>query len=107
MANKSPCPDVVIVSEPSTFYWNSVLTILKKSGASLVIDVMDLWPEMFGIALPRILRSFQHIIFSPLYLLRARKFMCANAIIAVSNSYAELSKVLAPQLLADKIKTVY
>lgn len=100
-------PDVVMVSEPSLFYGSAALRTVDRTGASLILDTLDLWPEMFDIALPLRLQPYGRLIFAPLYARRARKFGRASAIIAASRDYTDLSKRLAPHLPDDLVKTVY
>jgi glycosyltransferase involved in cell wall biosynthesis len=106
-ARNEPAPDVVMVSEPALFYGDAALRTVRRNGATLVLDTLDLWPEMFHIALPSRLQPYGRLIFAPLYSRRARTFARADGILAASRNYRDLSKQLAPHLPDALIQTVY
>ena len=100
-------PDVVMLSEPSLFYRKAALKTIDRTGAALVLDTLDLWPEMFHIALPSFLQPYGQQIFAPMYARRARTFARANGVIAASSEYADHARRLAPHIPASLIQTVY
>jgi glycosyltransferase involved in cell wall biosynthesis len=80
-------PDVIVLTDPSLFYSSPVVRYANKVGAKLVVDVLDLWPEQFQLALPRFLRPFANLVFAPLYRRRQRLVNRANGIAAVSKDH--------------------
>lgn len=107
LAKKCVRPDVIIITEPSTFYWRYVFYFIKLKKIILIIDLIDLWPEIFKLALPSWLRGFHKTIFKPLYKLRASKFRHADGVIAVSPAYTDIARDLSPHLSMRSIETVY
>ena len=88
----SPSPDVIISADATTAWGNVAVRMAKKLGARLIIDVIDLWPEIFEGALPAALRPLGPLLFSPLYWLRRRNLRHASGISAVSDSYLAVAE---------------
>ncbi|MEI6881428.1 MAG: glycosyltransferase [Bacteroidota bacterium] len=86
-----PLPDVVILKEPAIFMFDQLKPLLKKSNAKVVVDIIDLWPELFELKLPKKLRWLGDIIFYPFYFKRNKIFKRASAITAVAPDYLELA----------------
>ncbi|SFG62172.1 glycosyltransferase [Pedobacter insulae] len=91
-------PDLIILGEPALFIADIVLDIVKYTQAKLLVDVLDLWPELFHILLPNKLAFLGKVIFSPLYYRRDRLFKKANGVIAVAKDYLELALKANPAL---------
>jgi len=89
-------PDVIIHGEPALCFSDITSKAIKRMGVKLVIDVLDLWPELFAIKLPYALRSAERLLFAPLYARRARFFQTANGFIAASRDYLQLAARAAP-----------
>ena len=87
-------PDVVVLADPSLFYSSPVLHYCRKLGCKLVLDVIDLWPELFAVVLPKPLRWLENLAFAPLYLRRRRLAAAADAVVAVTGDYLD---VVCPQ----------
>lgn len=85
-------PDFIIVGEPALFISLTVTKLVRKFKAKLLIDFIDIWPELFVIALPEFLISFNKIIFAPLYWKRAWFVKKADAIVSVSEAYMKIAK---------------
>lgn len=85
-----PLPDVVIIKDPAIFMFDQLKPLLKKSNAKIVVDIIDLWPELFELKLPKKIRWLGNIIFYPFYLKRNNIFKSASAITAVAPDYLEL-----------------
>ena len=83
-------PDFIIVGEPALFTSDIISKLIKKLNTRLIIDIIDLWPELFKIFLPKSLKRFEKIIFWPFYFRRTLFFKKEDAILALSNDYLEL-----------------
>jgi glycosyltransferase involved in cell wall biosynthesis len=101
------CPDVIIMGDPSLFISKSIKKIVKESNCLLVLDIGDLWPELFHIILPKYLEYFGKIIFAPLYFRRKKLYRNADAIIGFTQNYLELARKIAPKLPKNQTETVY
>lgn len=85
-------PDCIIAAEPSLSSTVGVFLKSRNPKTILIVDVIDLWPELFALALPSALRWLAPGLFFPLTNLRRRNLRNADAITAVCNSYLELAK---------------
>jgi len=106
-ARREPPPDAILATEPPQSNVWVAARLARRFGVPLVVDLNDLWPELFAIALPGWLRSAARLIFFPFYTLRRLNFRKAQAVVAVSESYLKLASSLAPHLAADSLVTVY
>lgn len=89
-------PDMVVLADPSLFYSAQVLKFVDRVDCKLVIDILDLWPELFKVALPSWLRGLDKLIFSPLYSRRRRLLERADGVVAVSKDFLRITNV-APE----------
>lgn len=82
-------PDLVVLGDPSLFFGTPVKQYTKRHGVKLIVDVIDLWPEMFHLILPRMLQPLGRLIFAPLYARRARLIREADGLVAVTGDYRD------------------
>jgi glycosyltransferase involved in cell wall biosynthesis len=76
-------PDVIVVSSPPLYTGSVARRIAKKTGAKVIVDVMDAWPETFARIVPEMLLF-------PLKVLARKNYLCADAVTAVSDRYVSL-----------------
>jgi glycosyltransferase involved in cell wall biosynthesis len=82
-------PDLILAAEP--FLASSAgVSLARRHRVPLVIDVLDLWPELFATALPRPLRNAGRKLFAPLYALRKHNLRRAEAVVTVCQTYTRL-----------------
>jgi len=89
-------PDVIIHGEPAICFSDLSLRAVNLCGVPWIIDVIDIWPELFALLLPRLLRPLQSVIFAPLYARRRRFFRRADGFLAVARNYLALAQAIAP-----------
>lgn len=82
-------PDAIVLAEPSLFFGIPVRKFAKKRGIPIIVDVIDLWPELFHILLPRPLKSFGKLVFGPLYRRRKALVTQSKAVAAVAGNYRD------------------
>jgi glycosyltransferase involved in cell wall biosynthesis len=101
-ANSFTPPDVIILAEPSLFFSSPVVRYSDKVGAKIILDVLDLWPEQFQVALPRILKSIGRFLFFPLYQRRQRLVKRADGVVGVTKDHLKAVNVpvATPKLVA-------
>jgi glycosyltransferase involved in cell wall biosynthesis len=87
-------PDVIVLADPSLFYSFPVVCYADKVRAKIVLDILDLWPEQFHVALPRFLKPIGKFLFFPLYQRRQRLVNRADGVVAVTRDH--LKAVNAP-----------
>jgi len=100
-------PELIIMGEPALFLCKSILKLVKETGAKLLLDRLDLWPELFHMVLPTPFKKMGKLIFAPLYYRRRSLFKKADAIIAASENYLKLALENAPKLPLEYTETVY
>lgn len=83
-------PDLIIVSVPSLVVADCVTKYANKQNIPVILDIQDLWPEAFKMALDIPLVS--DVLFYPMKKQAQRIYARANTIMAVSNTYAALGK---------------
>lgn len=84
-----PEPDVIVLGEPALFFAGPVADYARHRDIPLVVDGIDLWPEMFHLALPKRLQAFGNALFAPLYRRRDKLVARAAAVVAVTADYLE------------------
>lgn len=91
-AAESDNPDIIILAEPALFVSPFVLKLIRQWKIKLVVDILDLWPELFHIALPMWLAKMGRLIFFPLYMRRAALFKRADAIVSATKDYLDVAQ---------------
>lgn len=89
-ANASPLlapPDLIVLADPSLFFAKPVIAYAEHVGVPFILDVIDLWPELFGLLLPSPVRCLEKRLFRPLYHRRDRLVAAAAAVVAVTRDY--------------------
>ena len=83
-------PDVIILSVPSLAVADYVSKYAKKHHIPLIIDIQDLWPEAFKMALD--IPVVSDVIFYPMKKQAQRVYARADSIMAVSDTYVNYGK---------------
>lgn len=91
MAESETPPDVIVMGDPALFFGAPVLRYRERVGCKLILDVIDLWPELFTVALPKVLQPLGHLIFSPLYTRRRNLVRHCDGVAAVSQDYLKVA----------------
>ena len=55
----------------------------------LIVDIIDLWPELFKVALPKFISSFDRQIFSFLYKRRDKLLSVCDGVVGCTSDYVE------------------
>jgi glycosyltransferase involved in cell wall biosynthesis len=96
-ARSWPAPALIVLGEPALFTAAPIVALAKELGVPLMLDMADLWPELFQIALPRPLRPAGRVLFAPLYRRRVRLFNQCQGYVAVTRDYLALMQSIAPR----------
>ena len=103
-AKSLPPPDVIIAADPPQFCGTAGRRLARHHGAPLVIDCLDLWPELFVAAAPLPLRWMVSAAVTPLRILRRRNLRASSLAIAVADAYrAVLDREGAPRTVTIPI----
>ena len=86
-ARTLPPPDVVLTSEPATMGGLAGVRLATKTGATLIYDQMDLWPELMVQSLPPRARPVGHLLFAPIYRIRRAMFDTLDGAMALAKPY--------------------
>lgn len=86
-ARTLPPPDVVLTSEPATMGGLAGVRLATKTGATLLYDQMDLWPELMVQSLPPRARPIGHLLFAPIYRIRRTMFDKLDGAMALAKPY--------------------
>jgi len=84
-------PDVIVSSLPTIAAAETALTLGRRFGAKVVVDVMDAWPETFERLLPRALRGLAHLLVMPLRRRVRRLYRTADLVTGVCDRYRDLT----------------
>ena len=96
-------PDLIILRDPAIFISKSILHYINLHKVRYIVDIIDLWPELFELALPKFLTTYSNFIFSYFYRLRYKLLIGASAFTAVSPDYLNIATVLKPSVPAEVI----
>lgn len=80
-------PDLIVMAYPSLFFGWSVLRYKRLNNSKMVLDILDLWPELFRVVLWKPFRSLDKLIFYPLYKIREATIRSSDAVVAVTKDY--------------------
>lgn len=80
-------PDLILAGIPSLEWCEAAVDFGRQHGVPVVIDVRDLWPDIYTHALPPRLRSLARVPLLPFFWQARRVCRLATALIAVSDSY--------------------
>lgn len=82
-------PELIILMDPARFYGGAVMNVVRRTGCRMVLDVLDLWPELFETVVPLRWRGLARLLLTPLYRQRNRLANNADAIAGVTADYVE------------------
>jgi glycosyltransferase involved in cell wall biosynthesis len=86
--DKEP-PDVILCGMPTPEMCAATLAYGRQHGVPVVLDVRDLWPDVYLTAVPARLRRLARAALAPAFRANRRLFQTAAAIFAVSESYLQ------------------
>lgn len=87
-------PDLIMVSVPSLAVADYVGRYAKKNNIPLIVDIQDLWPEAFKMAIH--IPIVSDILFAPMMHQANRIYSRADVIMAVSDTYVARGKRVNP-----------
>jgi len=93
-AQESP-PDVIVAAIPSLEWAAAAVDYGRSHGIPVVVDVRDLWPDVFVNALPSPARPLGRVLLAPYFRVARRACRAATALTAVSQTYLEWGLKLA------------
>jgi len=106
-AVKESSPECIIAVDPPQVIGFLAVRLARHFGTRLILDVMDLWPEIFVLAFPRLLRPLTPIILYPLYILRRHNLRQADVVTSLCDTYLEVAKKEFPDLQGGLFVTIF
>ncbi len=92
---KRETPDLIILSIPSLAVADYVSAYAEEKGIPLILDIQDLWPEAFKMALN--VPVLSDCLFASLKQQAERAYARADVIMAVSETYVKRGKLVNPR----------
>jgi len=80
-------PDIIYASYPTIEIPYELTKYAKNNNIPIVVDVRDLWPDIFFSAIPKSLHIFAKIFLYPWYKKKSFTFKKADSIIAISDGF--------------------
>ena len=88
-ASREPPPDVIFSSFPTIELSWVAARLAKRYGVSLVVDIRDLWPDIFVSAVPRPLQPLARLVLQPYFSMARQALAGATSLMAVSSEYCD------------------
>jgi len=95
LSKQAEPPDLIVAAIPSLEWAQEAIRFGRKRGVPVVIDIRDLWPDVFLNAVPSAARPVGRLALAPYRKMARRACEQAHAITAVSQSYLDWGLRLA------------
>ena len=82
-------PDIILSSLPSIELCSEAVSYGKRHRIPVVLDMRDMWPDIFIEYMPKLMQPFGKLIFSPLFKKAATACGSANAITGITEQFVE------------------
>jgi glycosyltransferase involved in cell wall biosynthesis len=82
-------PDIIVSSFPTIYLSYTATHYAQSRNVPVVIDVRDLWPDVFMSLVPRPVRWIAKLILKPAYIKTKKTFRGANAVIGNTPQYVD------------------
>lgn len=89
LTKKEQKPDLILTSYPDIFHSYEAVKYAKRHNIPVVVDVRDMWPEIFSEAMPKLIRPIAKFLITPLYFYVNYIFRNATAIISMLPSFLQ------------------
>ncbi|HET7435642.1 MAG TPA: glycosyltransferase family 4 protein [Thermoanaerobaculia bacterium] len=100
-------PDVIVGEDPPQTAGLASIVLGRRVKRPVILDIIDLWPEVYAGALPSKLRWLAPVVFAPFYWLRRYNFSRATGIVGACESYLDVALRAAPKADRANTETVY
>lgn len=88
-ANSAIAPDIILASYPTIELSLAAVAYGEKHNVPVVLDIRDLWPDIFVEAFPRFFRPFSRFLLFPYELMARIALRRANSIVGVTEEFVE------------------
>lgn len=87
LAWKAPRPDIVLCSFPTVELSYSVVNFCQKRDIPVLIDIRDLYPDVYVNLFPNVLRPLAKVLLYPMHWMTQKVMQRATGITAISKTY--------------------
>ena len=77
LARTQPAPDVIVASMPTPGLCRAAVDYGRENNVPVVLDMRDMWPDIFADAVPRLARPLARCLLFPM--LRRARAACATS----------------------------
>ena len=98
---------MIIVSGTNFTSQRFALNFAYLNKIPIIIDVLDIWPEVFLNAFPNFLRTFVNFLFKPFYMIRKHDFKRASGVVFCTNSFKSFLSDITPTNLKKNSTITY
>jgi glycosyltransferase involved in cell wall biosynthesis len=88
-AAESETPDVILAALPTVELCRACVEHGVRRGVPVVLDMRDMWPDIFVDAVPRPIRPMARLVLAPLYRQARRACASAIAIIGITEEFVD------------------
>ena len=106
-ALESPKPDIIIGTDPSQIIGRACVNLSRCLDVPLMLDVFDLWPELFSLAVPAPLRPAAPALFYPFTALRRANLRAADAVVSLCETYMQVARRETPALSPNRTAVIF
>ncbi len=88
-AASEPRPDLILCSFPTIELSLEAVKYGRRESVPVVLDVRDLWPDIFVALAPRGLRSLMRLVLAPYFSMTRRAFEGASTVVAINEGFVD------------------
>jgi glycosyltransferase involved in cell wall biosynthesis len=100
-------PDIIFCAFPTIHFASEAVKYGKKMNVPVILDVRDLWPDIFERALPSMLKFASPLALSPLFMKTKNAFRNAYGITAIIPSHLHWGINKASRKISNRDKCIY
>lgn len=82
-------PDIIVTAVPSIEWCEAAIKLGEEYNIPVIVDVRDLWPDIFESAIPKGLGWLGAMVLAPMYRRTRKVFQQADGIVGVSKDYLD------------------
>ena len=86
-AQKEPKPDIILCSLPTLKLSLSAVKYGKKMNVPVVLDMRDMWPEVFLDFVPSSIKKIANVLFLPMYIMLNKACIGATYIVGITPGF--------------------
>lgn len=101
-APRYPAPDVILSGFPGIELSAACVAYGRRRGIPVILDVKDMWPDIFVDHAPRPVRGIARVVLEPLFAMTRRACAGATAITGMTDAFVDWGVARARRLRGDQ-----